>query len=106
MELVKLGCDTPHQEQKFVQGLNEYLGQPRDYFFHGDHVLCMAQGLYGMPSKRKWDTFFLGMTLMRFVENPATRTFVIVQKEFGHKEWVPCRPHVWDDTEDVDMQGA
>ena len=49
MALANLGCSTVQLEQKFVQGLNEYFGKPREYFFHGDHVLCMAEGVHAYP---------------------------------------------------------
>ena len=93
--LTSLGCNTPHLQQKYIQGLNEYFGQPRDYFFHGDHVLCMVEGLHGSPNKRKWEPFFEGMPLMRFVEDVDRRVVQIVRKEFGKNSWVPHKPHVW-----------
>ena len=94
--LVRLDCDTSHLEQKYIQGLNESYGMPQEYFFYGDHVLCMSEGLHLNPSKQKWDAFFRGMTLYRFEENEANCTIGIVAKEFGAKEWVHYKPHVWN----------
>ena len=96
IELSNLGCDTGHLEQKFVQGLNELLGEPREYFFFGDHVLCMAQGLHLNNRKRRWDVFFPGMPLFRFVEDSSKRIVGVYRKEFGGKTWLPYQAHEWE----------
>jgi len=90
--LKDLGCDTIHQQQKFIQGLNEYFGQPREYFFHGDHVLCMSQGVHLHPQKRKWDVFFPEMPLLRFAHDTNSRTVNIEWKPYGTKEWKTYQP--------------
>ena len=90
--MAELGCDTMHLQQKYVQGLNESMGVPRDFFFHGDHVLCMAQGLHSNPGKKKWEVFYSGMPLLRFVENPATESVEIVKKEYGSSVWMQFDP--------------
>ena len=94
-ELANLKCNTRHLQWKFIEGLNEYHGVPREYFFHGDHVLCMAQGLHHNPSKRQWDVFFLDMPLYRFVEDPHERTIRVQMKSFGSKEWEIVNPNEW-----------
>jgi len=93
LALKDLACDTTQHEQKFVQGLNEYFGQPREYFFHGDHVLCMAQGMHVHPQK-KWDVFFPEMPLLRFAQNTESRTVHIEWKPYGSNEWTSHDPHV------------
>ena len=80
MELANLGCNTIQLEQKFVQGLNEYFGMPREYFFHGDHVLCMAEGVQAHPERLKWDVFFPEMELYQFAIDKTTRTVIVERK--------------------------
>ena len=78
--LANLGCNTFQLEQKFVQGLNEYFDQPREYFFHGDHVLCMAEGVHAYPERLKWDVFFPEMELYQFAIDKTTRTVIVERK--------------------------
>ena len=93
MELAKLGCNTQHLQDQYIKGLNNSLGQPREYFFHGDHVLCMAQGVHLHPDREKVDVFFPEMPLMTFAENGST--ICVIRKEYGCKDWVPHEPHLW-----------
>ena len=95
LELEKLGCNTSHLQEKYLQGLNEYFGKPREYFFHGDHVLCMAQGIYTFPERNKVDVFFQDMPLMTFTNHEMAGTVCIIKKEYGCKEWKHYQPHLW-----------
>lgn len=49
--LVKKGCNTVHLEQKFVQGLNELYGQPREYFF-SETTFCAWRKALPTPQRR------------------------------------------------------
>ena len=100
--LANLGCSTVQLEQKFVQGLNEYFDQPREYFFHGDHVLCMAEGVHAYPERLKWDVFFPEMELYQFAIDKTMRTVIIERKRYGEKDWVPFEPHIWPVVENED----
>lgn len=91
--LREMGCEK-HNEQKYLQGLNEWLGEPRENSFHADHVLCMAQGLVSSPNKRKWEVFFPEMPLLRFAEDEDRRVITILRKEYGQKEWKRYQPHL------------
>ena len=95
IELKNLGCDTASKQAKYIQSLNESMGQPRDFFFHGDHVLCMTQGHCKRPSNLKWDVFFPGMPLLRLKEDREKETVRIVIKKYGSKEWVWHNPTKW-----------
>ena len=77
-ELRRLGCKAGNDEQKFAEGINEWLKQPRQYFFHADHVLCMAQGAHDDPSKERYDPFFPDMPLLRFAEDEGSRTIQVL----------------------------
>jgi hypothetical protein len=94
-ELTRLDCKPGNDETKFVEGINEWLGQPREYFFHADHAMCMAQGLRNHPSAKKWDPFFPDMPLLRFAEDQETRKVRVMQKKYGSKEWEWYQPHSW-----------
>jgi hypothetical protein len=94
LALRELGCCTHNDEVKFIGGINEWLGQPREYFFHGDHALCMAQGYHHQTLK--WDPFYPRQTLLQFVET-TDRKIGIVRKVYGNSEWEAHSPHNWDE---------
>jgi hypothetical protein len=93
-ELANLGCRTQQQQQKFVQGLNEWLGVPREYFFFGDHVMCLTEGWLG-SDKKKREIFFPEQTLYRFASDTAARIVRVESKLYGKKEWEPCHPIIF-----------
>ena len=88
--LVKMGCQLKTQQQKFMEGINQWLGIPREWFFHSDHVLCFTESV--LSGSTKQEVFFPDMTLYRFKENKENRTIELVQKSFGETAWVPTRP--------------
>ena len=94
-ELKDLGCDTAHLQKRFVESINERLGQPREFFFHGDHVLCMSEGLHNNPNLKKRDAFFMGMPLFRFAVDDERRVVQIMRRRFGRSTWERHAAHDW-----------
>lgn len=102
--LKDMGC-VGHLEQKYLQGLNEYMGEPREHAFHADHVLCMAHGYSQHPNRKKWEVFFPGMPLLRFAEDEERRVITILRKEYGKKEWKRYQPHLeWEESADEEEE--
>ena len=91
-ELAELGCKTVENQQKFIEGLNEWLGVPRQFFFHGDHVLCFTEGVLDGTKIHKREIFFPEQTLYCLVDDKNSGTVCVVQKKYGEKDWSPCLP--------------
>jgi hypothetical protein len=96
-ELKRMGCGTVLHQRKYTQGLNEWLGTPREFFLHGDQVLRMAQKLVDAPQTREWQMFFVEMPLYRFFQDDHSRTLCVQVKWYGQKVWEKIETHVWED---------
>jgi hypothetical protein len=98
-EVYNRGCNTQKLQQALVCSLNEKLGVPREFFYHGDHVLCLSIG----QKDNAVDVFLPQQSLVRFVvTGPQDKPVIGIERRLYGSKWETHLAHEWDQTKPQD----